>query len=197
MNEKVKQTLQKGKEIAMPVCIKAKALALQGYAKGNELMDKVSFLKSTTNKLIAWGVIGVLSFLAVLMLFSGGDSPETAFREMGYAFQNKDVNGFLSLMYNEDGDASLDKAGEWKELAEKKFKEMMEESKDLGKWMSTAKIISIKEHGDKATIKFRPSDAKEWKEMKDEGVIGMKMNAIKSKGRWKLDIGTFEPIMRN
>lgn len=39
---------------------KGKKAAMQGYEKGNELMDKVSFLKSPRNKKIAWCILGGL-----------------------------------------------------------------------------------------------------------------------------------------
>ena len=66
MNEKVAQVLQKGKEIAMPICLKCKTLALQGYAKGNEMMDKVSFLQKPLYKKIVWGAMGVVALWVVL-----------------------------------------------------------------------------------------------------------------------------------
>ena len=44
MNEKLAQALQKGKEIAVPLCIKGKELALTGYAKGNELKEFLRLL---------------------------------------------------------------------------------------------------------------------------------------------------------
>ncbi len=73
MNEKVAQALQKGKEIAVPLCAKGKEMALRGYAKGNELMDKVSFLQKPLHKKIVWGVLGVAVLMA-LSSFWGGKS---------------------------------------------------------------------------------------------------------------------------
>jgi hypothetical protein len=83
MNEKVKQTLQKGKEIAMPVCIKAKALALQGFAKGNELMDRVSFLQKPLHKKIVWSIAGLFLLWVVFPLGekSGSDTSEVRIGE--------------------------------------------------------------------------------------------------------------------
>ena len=52
---------------------KQKAGAL--YEKGNELMDKVSFLKNPRNKKIAWGVLGAICLLLVFLIvgmFCGG-----------------------------------------------------------------------------------------------------------------------------
>ena len=95
MNEKVKQALQKGKEIATTICIKAKALALQGYTKGNELMDKVSFLQKPLHKKIVWGVLGFV-LLWVVIPFGGGDTVDTSTPEgvaIAYfrAYTNGDV----------------------------------------------------------------------------------------------------------
>ena len=45
------------------------------YEKGNELMDKVSFLKNPRNKKIAWGVLGAVCLLVVFLIvgvFCGG-----------------------------------------------------------------------------------------------------------------------------
>ena len=81
MNEKVAQVLHKGKEIAIctweiakPVCIKGKALALQGYEKGNVLMDKVAFLQKPLHKKIVWGAIGLVFLWIVFPSGSNGGS---------------------------------------------------------------------------------------------------------------------------
>lgn len=58
--EKAKELAAKGKE-------KARAL----YNKGNELMDKVSFLKNPLHKKIVWGVAGALCVLVVWILLGG------------------------------------------------------------------------------------------------------------------------------
>ena len=87
MNEKVKQALQKGKEIIALICIKAKALALQGYAKGNELMDRVSFLQKPLHKKIVWCVLGLL---ALWIVFPTGSS------------DYRDPEEFVDMMIKED-----------------------------------------------------------------------------------------------
>ena len=71
MNEKVAQVLQKGKEIAMPICLKCKSLALQGHAKGNDMMDKVSFLQKPLHKKIVWGALGAIALWIVLPIGIG------------------------------------------------------------------------------------------------------------------------------
>ena len=74
MNEKVAQVLQKGKEIAVPLCTKGKAIALTGYAKGNELMDKVSFLRNSLHKKIVWGAMGLVVLWIIIPSGGNGDS---------------------------------------------------------------------------------------------------------------------------
>ena len=83
MNEKVAQVLQKGKEIAMPICLKCKSLALQGYAKGNEMMDKVSFLQKPLHKKIVWGALGVV-LLWIVFPSGGSSSKGLRFRESDF-----------------------------------------------------------------------------------------------------------------
>ena len=73
-SEKARELADKGKE-------KARAM----YEKGNELMDKVSFLKNPRNKKIAWGVLGAVCLLAVVVLFNclfGGPSIESVTKEI-------------------------------------------------------------------------------------------------------------------
>ena len=95
MNEKVAQALQKGREIAAPLCKKGKALVLTGYAKGNELMDKVSFLQKPLHKKIVWGVLGVVVAFGVWTFIGGSD---------GYA----DPYKFVNMMVKEDMSARKD-----------------------------------------------------------------------------------------
>ena len=89
MNEKVTQVLQKGKEIAMPICLKCKSLALQGYAKGNDMMDKVSFLQKPLHKKIVWGAMLCLIVSAFCLFIGGSDD---------YA----DPYKFVEMMVKED-----------------------------------------------------------------------------------------------
>ena len=110
MNEKVAHALQKGKEIAVPLCLKGKELALKGYAKGNELMDKVSFLQKPLHKKIVWGVLGLV-FLWMLMpsgcgrssdvivLKEGDFKKESSSKEMFYVKDGKD-DGFMDVVPN-------------------------------------------------------------------------------------------------
>ena len=71
-NGKLASVLQKGKEIVLPICAKGKALAMQGYAKANGLMDKVSFLKDPIRKKCVWGAL--VALLAVMVFRSGINS---------------------------------------------------------------------------------------------------------------------------
>ena len=103
MNEKVAQALRKGKEIAVPLCIKGKELALTGYAKGNELMDKVSFLQKPLHKKIVWGVLGVVA-LWLLLLIGGGDSVDTSTPEgVAITYLRAHTNGDVLKCCKYDG----------------------------------------------------------------------------------------------
>ena len=64
-NEKINVVLANGK-----------AGAQAAYAKGNELMDKVGFLKKPLHKKIAWGVLCLLALLVIGRIFGCGGSSE-------------------------------------------------------------------------------------------------------------------------
>lgn len=95
---------------------KQKAGAL--YEKGNELMDKVSFLKNPRNKKIAWGVLGAICLLLVFLIvgvFSGGGKDDstslgdvtttgnvTAEERRGAEVLNELCKQFLQRQYGKD-----------------------------------------------------------------------------------------------
>lgn len=86
-------------EIAKPLCIKGKVLALQGYAKGNEVMDKVSFLQKPLHKKIVWSVIG---FVLLWIVFPSGNGS----KHSGLAFKESDFKRESSskeMFYVKDG----------------------------------------------------------------------------------------------
>ena len=103
MNEKLAQALQKGKEIAVPLCIKGKELALTGYAKGNELMDKVSFLQKPLHKKIVWGVLGIVF---IWMLLPAGEKSSHSAKHDFKKTRNTDAlffdGGKTSVQYGDD-----------------------------------------------------------------------------------------------
>ena len=76
-------------EIAKPLCIKGKALALQGYAKGNELMDKVAFLQKPLHKKIVWGVIGLM---LLWIVFPSGDNDSIGTKHSATGWISKSKN---------------------------------------------------------------------------------------------------------
>lgn len=70
-NEKVNEAMKKGVAQVQAV-----------YAKGNELMDRVSFLKNSLYKKIVWGVLGLVVLLAVGRIFGcGGNDDEMPTQE--------------------------------------------------------------------------------------------------------------------
>ena len=86
-------------EIAKPLCIKGKVLALRGYAKGNEMMDKVSFLQKPLHKKIVWSVIG---FVLLWIVFPSGNGS----KHSGLAFKESDFKRESSskeMFYVKDG----------------------------------------------------------------------------------------------
>ena len=201
MNEKVKQTLQKGKEIAMPVCIKAKALALQGYAKGNELMDKVSFLQKPLHKKIVWSVLGAMAMFFLCLLFQGGDKPELALARLSEALDEKNWIKMQECTYGSNPTTAgrAMNAKEMEEFATSEFvKALMgsDSMRELANTLRDAKIMNVKTKGDRAIIKFRPRDREMLERMKVDGAIGVKIEAVKTDEIWKIDTDTLDFIMK-
>ena len=76
-HQKQKEGNEMDKEKLNGTLANGKAGAQAAYAKGNELMDKVGFLKSPLHKKIAWGVLCLLALLMVGRIFGcGGSSDE-------------------------------------------------------------------------------------------------------------------------
>lgn len=202
MNEKVAQALQKGKEIAVPLCAKGKEMALRGYATGNELMDKVSFLQKPLHKKIVWGVVGAIFIMLVSwLLFPGSNGPENAFRNYAKAIVEKN----WLMMQESISDGNPTHGGEPMSQKEKEDFATSEFCKgqmqsdamvNLGKWLNDAKILSIKTKGDRAVIKFRPIDKDIIRDFRNEGVLGCKIEAVKTDKGWKINSGTLDTINR-
>ena len=85
-NEKVNEALAKGKDF---------------YNKGNELMDKVGFLKNPLHKKIAWGALCLLAFLVVGRIFGcgGTQSPFDVVKETMVAIPDGDLETVFSHVY--------------------------------------------------------------------------------------------------
>ncbi|MBR3923557.1 MAG: hypothetical protein IKJ45_10610 [Kiritimatiellae bacterium] len=197
MNEKVAQLLQKGKEI----CGKCKAQVFQGYAMGNELMDKVGFLQKPLHKKIVWGAIGAIAIVSLFLLFNGGDSPESALARLAAALDEKDWIKMQGCVYG----SNPTKAGrsmnaeEMKEFATSEFVKSQMESDSMKEFANTirdAKILSVKIKDDRATMKFRPGDQETLKRMRADGATGVKIEAVKSDGVWKINMDSFDVIMK-
>lgn len=89
-NEKVNEALANGK-----------AGAQAAYAKGNELMDKVGFLKNPTYKKIVWGVLCLVVLLVVGRIFGcgGTQTPFDVVKETMVAIPDGDLETVFSHMY--------------------------------------------------------------------------------------------------
>ena len=88
------------------------------YEKGNELMDKVSFLKNPRNKKIAWGVLGAVCLLVVFLMIGvfcgGGEDVSTSLGDVettgnvtaeerrGAEILNELCKQFLQRQYGKD-----------------------------------------------------------------------------------------------
>ena len=182
MNEKVAQALRKGK-----------ALIKNGYEKGNAAMDKINFLKDTTNKRIAWGVLGAVVILSVWsILFSGDSGPEAVFRRFVTAIEEKNPTKIAESL------CGLENAS--KELVTSQYGKAMltgETIKEFGRFTRSAKIISIRtKKGNRAIIKFRPTDKEMLRQLREERILGFKIEAVKTDKGWKIDLASIDPIKR-
>lgn len=160
-NAKVNEAMEKGKE-AME---KGKAKAQAVYAKGNELMDRVSFLKNPLYKKIVWGVLGLVVLLVVGRIFGCGasQSPFDVVKETCVAFVEGDLETVFKHMYiDEKYREQLSKASDAElELLEKQivkeyckgFDDMDPEGlKVMQEVMRNMKEKSTKIDGDKAKV---------------------------------------------
>lgn len=95
-NEKVNEAMKKGTAQAQAV-----------YAKGNELMDRVSFLRNPLYKKIVWGVVGLVVLLLLGRIFGCGSSqsPFDVAKEAMVAMFSGDDETFIDHLYipSEDG----------------------------------------------------------------------------------------------
>lgn len=144
---------------------KQKAGAL--YEKGNELMDKVSFLKNPRNKKIAWGVLGAICLLVVFVivgaLCGGGQKPFDVFKETMIAAVQGDLETMFEHMYiPAEEREKLSKLSEKEaELVEKEIVEEFlrqfeglseEQLAIIQEGMKNMKEVETKTDGDKATV---------------------------------------------
>lgn len=153
-NEKVNEAMKKGVAQAQAV-----------YAKGNELMDRVSFLKNPLYKKIVWGVLGLIVVLAIGLIFRCGSSmsPFDVVKETMVAAAEGDLETFFKHVYIKDEmQEKLSKASDAElELLEKQIvKEYCkvfdgmepEELKAIQETMRNMKEKSTKIDGDKAKV---------------------------------------------
>lgn len=93
MNEQAEAAVNKGKEKLMA-----------GYAKGNEMMDKVSFLKKPLHKKIAWGVIVVVVLLLIKACLFGQDIESDTLK----LFHEHGANGVTKVELKEVSDGKYE-----------------------------------------------------------------------------------------
>ena len=83
---------------------KAKDAAISAIDKGNEAMDKVSFLKNPLHKKIAWGMLAAVAVLLFARIFGcgGSRSPYDVAHESLIALVEGDIETYFENMYVED-----------------------------------------------------------------------------------------------
>ena len=86
-----------------------KTAVMSAYQKGNEMMDKVSFLKSSIHKKVAWGIIGAIVLAVLLRICGCGGSvaPFDVAQETMMALVAGDIETIFENMYVTDEIAKL------------------------------------------------------------------------------------------
>lgn len=182
-NEKINVALANGK-----------AGAQAAYAKGNELMDKVGFLKKPLHKKIAWGVLCLLALLVIGRIFGcgGSQSPFEVVKESMLAMTEGDLETLFGHMYIPETERqTLAKMSEAElALAEKQIvsgimKEYEAMSEDELAVMRAAfasmRHKSTKIEGDRATVVCAVTVGGEERENE--------MTLRKVDGEWAMDFG--------
>ena len=93
--------MNKNIEQAKTLAKQGKEKALSVYKKGNDMMNKVSFLKSPARKKVAWGIIGVIALSLFLRICGCGGSaaPFDVARETMVALVAGDMDTLFENMY--------------------------------------------------------------------------------------------------
>ena len=179
-NEKVNEAMKKGTAQAQAV-----------YAKGNELMDRVSFLKNPLYKKIVWGVLGLVVLLVVGRIFGCGSSqsPFEVAKETMVAIFSGDAETFINHVYIEGENGKTPSREELRKLAPmfvKKFQsdDMDDAAKELLiKMAEGMKEKSTDVKGDEATVTV----VMEMMGKEEEKKIKLRKQA----GEWKFDQTAF------
>lgn len=163
------------------------------YEKGNELMDKVSFLKTPRNKKIAWGILGVVCFWAAFVivgtLCGGGQKPFDVFKETMIAAAQGDLEAMFEHVYipAEEREKLAKLSEKESELVERElvgeflrqFEGLSEEQLAMiQECMKNMKEVETKKDGDKATVTFSVM-----------GIGGERRSSVqlrKEDGEWKV-----------
>lgn len=173
--EKINEAMKKGTAQAQAV-----------YAKGNELMDRVSFLKNPLYKKIVWGVLGFIVLLTVGRIFGCGSSmsPFDVVKESMTALVSGDIETAVDYLYisGENGkNPSAEEKKLFAQMVAKQFKSGDMEDCDIAKKLfKDMKERSTEIKGDEATVTVVMRMMGEEKEQK--------FNVRKQDGEWKLDM---------
>ena len=102
-SQNTKRTIEMNKKIEASLS-KAKDAAASAINKGNEAMDKVSFLKNPLHKKIAWGILAVVAVLLFARICGcgGSRSPYDVAHETMIALVEGDIETYFENMYVED-----------------------------------------------------------------------------------------------
>lgn len=179
-------------EKAKVVAEQGKAAAMSAYKKGNEMMDKVSFLKSPAHKKLAWGVLAVIVLVLFLRMCGCGGSPEPfdVAREVMLAIPLGDVETLLDNLYMpEEISSGIANASKEERAFIKKgaIEGLMsdplsdEERAIMIEKLSEMKHVSTKIDGDVATVEVIIGQA-------FGGEANKTLKLRKINGDWKMDI---------
>ena len=174
-SEKVNEAMKKGTAQAQAV-----------YAKGNELMDRVGFLKNPLYKKIVWGVLGIIVLLTVGRIFGCGSSmsPFDVVKESMTALVSGDIETAVDYLYIpcENGKAlSAEEKKLFAQMAAKQFQQSDMDNADMFVEMFKGmkeKSTDIKGDEANVTVVMRL--------MGEEKEQNFKLR--KQDGEWKLDM---------
>ena len=165
-SEKARELADKGKE-------KAHAM----YEKGNELMDKVSFLKNPRNKKIAWCVLGAVAVMVLFSCLFGGQSIESVAKEILIENVGKQFGKHVVVESVRDLKLTEVKKNKWKGSADVVLKDKKE-----GTVSEKLKYdLRVRRKGDGVEVKYASRDLVEFmralNELSEEELAGLFMLA--------------------
>ena len=167
-----------------------KTAVMSAYQKGNEMMDKVSFLKSSIHKKVAWGIIGAIVLAVLLRICGCGGSvaPFDVAQETMMALVAGDVETIFENMYVTDEIAKLPDSQ--KRLLSKQLIEGLisiyasmsdDEREVILEGLSRMKHVSTRIDGDTANVEASLKSVNG-----DESSQSFTLHKVD--GEWKLDL---------